>query len=197
MPTCNQIRDRLDDWVAGRLPGDLTVELEQHLARCQECRLDADATGTVRAALDGLPSSVPPGRELWVGIEHRIADRSRRRQLRTLATAAAVVLAAGLGLVATIRRATAPDASPAPTADALSQYRQAALELDAALDRRSLPPDVRQALDRDLLVLDAAIAETGARLRAGAANPELRALAESAWRSRLALLRRMAAYASS
>lgn len=195
--TCDDFRDRLDDWVAGRLAATEASATEAHAAGCPECALDAEAARVVRRAVAGLPAERRPDRELWGGIEARIAAPVPRR--RVWAAAAVVALAASVGLWVAVGRAPVPQ-PPAPamalTGD-LDLYRAASVELRSALDPAGLSAPLRASLERDLPLLDEAITEVEARMATDPTDPDLRALAESAWRRKLELLRRIADLAAS
>jgi anti-sigma factor RsiW len=192
MLDCERVMDLLDDWIAGSLDAETAHAVEAHVATCSSCRLDAEAARTVAAALPGLPRAVAPARELWDDIAGRIAAPPRRRVSGAL-IAAAVALAGAVGLWA-LRGAGPPPAAEAvavtPTAAEV-----AALELEAArLGDASLPPLVRAALGRDLRIIDDAIRDARAQLLATPADPVAQALAESAVRKKLWLLRRVGDY---
>jgi hypothetical protein len=71
----------------------------------------------------------------------------------------------------------------------------AALELEAArLGDASLPLAVREALGRDLRIIDDAIRDARAQLLATPSDPVAQALVESGVRKKLRLLRRIGDY---
>jgi hypothetical protein len=195
--TCETLRDRLDDWVAGRCPPAEQARIEAHLERCQECRLDAEAATFVRSAVAGLPAWVSPIRELWPDIELRIAARPGRG-LRRVAVAAVLTLVGGLGLWAAWPSGGDP-AGPARAArEPVTIYDDAAADLAADLTRDpGLAPAVRASLDRDLRILDTALAEARQLLQAAPDDPLARAAVESVSRRKLAFLRRLSVYSTS
>ena len=110
--TAHLSEDRLNEYVDGSLDASAVPAVETHLATCERCRADAAALAGLVAAARGLPRSIVPDRDLWAGIESRIAAASRREpgagHLRwrrvALALAASVVLALGVRWWASARR---------------------------------------------------------------------------------------------
>lgn len=189
---CEQATDLLDDWIAGRLDPGTAQVVEAHLEACPSCRLDADAARALASVLPSLPRSVPPSRELWADIERRITQPAPRRVPGAL-IAATVALAGAIGFWAL--RGAGPTPAAEPMADAAVSAEAAAGELEAArLGDANLPPPVREALGRDLRIIDDAIREARAQLVATPSDPVAQALAESAVRKKLRLLRRMGDY---
>ncbi|NOS99992.1 MAG: zf-HC2 domain-containing protein [Phycisphaerales bacterium] len=131
MSACNEILNRLGEFIDGELPPTVRAEFQDHLNHCADCRNEfhhlVGLTGSL-AAIDQPP--VPDG--LWNTIEHRLDGlrqepgivRSSRRWTPTarLATAAAIILAAGLTLVGVLsidRSAQAADINFAVLLDGL------------------------------------------------------------------------------
>lgn len=190
---CDRVTDQLDDWLAGRLDAEAARAVDHHLAECASCRLDAEASRTVAAALPGLPREVAPARELWAGIEPRLTPNPAPRWRRHLGMAAAAVLVATAGLWSL--RNAGPAASPPEQLLVSSSAEAAASELEVErLKDPGLPPDVRAALGRDLGIINNAIRDAREQLRLTPADPVAQALAESAVRKKLGLLRRAGDY---
>jgi anti-sigma factor RsiW len=130
--TCEQAKDRLDDYVDGTLREAELHEVELHLASCPACAAEERALRALLARVATLPADVSPERDLWPGIASRIAE-ARPRPLGTpvfgqrpvgrtfprawwtpaagLAAAAAVVVALG----ATLARVWPPAAGDGST----------------------------------------------------------------------------------
>jgi hypothetical protein len=68
---------RLHDYVDGLLTPEEVRALEEHLESCAECREVAVKLSEVVAALGALPVEATPERDLWGGIESRIAAMPR------------------------------------------------------------------------------------------------------------------------
>ncbi|MGH7669322.1 MAG: zf-HC2 domain-containing protein, partial [Gemmatimonadaceae bacterium] len=119
--TCERFANRLMDLLEGDLDGATRAALEAHALKCADCgALLADLRAVSHEASQ-LPTLIP-SRDLWRGIAERIeapvAALAERRPIWTsarvgsLAAAAVLVLAAGLGYRALRHTPTAP-ATPA------------------------------------------------------------------------------------
>lgn len=93
--------DRIQDYIDGELPEDEMREVADRLNRDPEWRAEEERLRELLRRVHALPKAVEPGRELWHGIERRIADTpaenvvtfSRRTVYMAVAAAAVVVLA--------------------------------------------------------------------------------------------------------
>lgn len=184
--TCDQVREAIDLYLAQRLAPAERDALERHVAGCEACAADLEASAAVIARVTELPRGLRPDRELWGGIAERIRP-ARSRWLPWLA-AAGVLLAAALGLLLQAERQRLPPA--AEIAGPGASYEAALRELEPALAEVALrAPAVASAVTRQLRTLNDAIEETGAALSRDPGNPYLKALALSAQRKKLELLR--------
>ena len=191
--TCARSRADLQELIDGTLGAIRTAELRQHLDECAECRaLYADLQRIHEVA--GTMGSVTPPDHIWLQIagrlrqEGRVHDRpapepSRHVQYAWLAIAAALVLAVGASLFLLLPRGGAPAPaqvaeSNAPGTDSVQSgvedLRQAEKLLQSGVaklkeglgsDQQALPPAVADTLDRNLQILDQAIADNTALLR--------------------------------
>lgn len=66
--------DRLSEYLDGGLSADERAEVGRHLATCGECAGLLDELRAVAANAATLPT-VPPARDLWPGIQERLAPR--------------------------------------------------------------------------------------------------------------------------
>jgi len=98
---CEEVRDRLAAFAAGRLPPDERAEVRRHLESCAACRGAAEAEADLTSALDRLPREAAPG--------------TLRRRLEELVTAAAEA-SPGARIPAPLATNEAPRASGAPGA---------------------------------------------------------------------------------
>ena len=198
---CEWVRDRLDDYAAGRLQAGDADRVRSHLKGCAECRLDLEAARALAPLVPTLPRSVLPQRSLWEGIERRMVRSAPRLQLRRLLPlAAALALVAGSSLVAVwrLRKAdSVPGPVPQGVALQVARYQAAASDLAGAAlaDPPRLVPAAAHAVRRDLQVLDGAIRESDQALRKDPENPALQELLLSAHRKKLAVLRQAVALA--
>jgi len=203
--SCQEMIDRLDDYVDGTLAEREAAEVARHLAACGPCREEERRLRAILAEAAALPREMEPRRDLWPGIAARIAGRaSGVRPARwwrpvALAAAAAVVVA----LVAQLpRRGTGPEVVPVPAAahspaDPLkgmeADYERAVATLLAALEQRrgSLSPETMASVERNLAIIDEAMAEVREALRQDPRSPELRHMLVSTHRKKLDVLRQV------
>jgi anti-sigma-K factor RskA len=194
---------KLNEYVDGTLTVLERQAVDEHLAHCAACR---DAVAELRrlvARARQLPPSIAPPRDLWPVIERRIVPRATRNVQRfwwrgALAAAAVFVLALGL------YRLLPPFAAPyrpvgkgwvAVQADFDRATTELALIL--AAERERLRPETAALLERNLAVIDAAIAESRTALARDPANSDLRRLFAAASREKVDLLRWAARVAAS
>lgn len=188
---------KLNEYVDGTLAARERATVEAHLADCAGCQAAIVELRALLTAAAALPKSIPPQRNLWTAIETRIVQRAtgnvQRRWWRG-AVAAAAVLAIALG----IYRLLPPFAAPyrpaeegAGWAAVQADFDRASdeLELTLATERERLRPETVALLERNLAVIDAAIAESRAALARDPANGELRRFFAAASRQKVELLR--------
>ncbi|HVO13124.1 MAG TPA: zf-HC2 domain-containing protein [Vicinamibacteria bacterium] len=217
--TCQELDARLDDWVDGLLPPREAAEVEAHLAGCAACREAERRLRRVVAHAGALPRAVTPPRDLWPGIQQRIAAPARWGWLSRW-TSPLVLAAAAVGVLAVaavvwqgrqpagVQTAEIPAASPAPqpvSAEggsldpeleaAVRDYQAAANALFAALQQRqqsrAIAPSDLARVQANLLVIDKAIAEVRAALVRDPANPELNRMLVATHRKKVDVLRRV------
>lgn len=191
---CPEREALLNEYVDGTIAAAERASVEAHLATCAGCRTGvAELRGLVASAA-ALPQRIEPSRDLWGVIEARIGRRATRDLQRAwwrpaLAAAAVLVLAVGLYR----RRSPSPGRSdPAGEWAAVqADYDAAARQLNGifAAGRGRLSPATVALVERNLALLDAAIADSRAALERDPANPELRHLLAAANRQKVELLR--------
>jgi len=215
--TCQELDERLDDWVDGELAAAAAAEVEAHLASCPLCQERERRLRQVLAHAASLPRSLTPPRDLWPGIARRV-ERERSWSWASggwspwaLAAAATVVV----GLTAVLWSGRAPSAVktveiPAATPEARlaalpavvsdpvlaaaeREYEDAANALLEALrDRRSdLQPEALAAVRKNLEVIDRALAEVRQALVKNPSNPELNRMLVATHRKKVDVLRRV------
>jgi len=162
------------------------------------------------AALDELPRSVEPERDLWPSIAARLEARDGRAGRRWLwPAAAAVLLVVGSSFItATLLRRDEPLVARQPPADRQVGYaatafgpgqmldpayaaarQELASTLSARIDR--LPPDARRKLEWNFAELRRAKAEINAALELSPGDPLLEELLLSTYQEELAVLARV------
>ncbi len=216
--TCEIFADRLMDLLEGDLDGATCAAMEAHARACPGCGALLANLRRIPAEAAGLPAFAP-SRDLWAGIAARIdapvVRLDARRpvwkspRVRGVAMAAAVVLTAALGYRLAGRRSAVPaPAAPVAARPALPSDTPAAVEqsydreiagLRAVLDtRRShLDSATVAVIERNLVVIDSAIAQCKQAL---AKDPASRYLMQSLSQSldtKVQLLRIAAALPSS
>lgn len=188
-------RELIDGYLAGTLPPAEREALERHAASCADCAADLASARALHPAVQALPRSIEPPHDLWPAIEHRLpGSRStrapRRWRLAWLAAAAAITLVAGSSALTLWLVRDRPSASAAATPAIEAGYVNASAELLRALDaeRAHLSPATVATLERNLAVIDAAIAESRAALATDPGNHDLAALLWASYRQKVALL---------
>lgn len=207
---------RLSEYVDGDLAADERVALERHLAECAECRETvADLRRLV--GLAGTLADREPARDLWPGIQRRIAETEqvagvlpfRRRWAFTvpqLAAAAVLMMVVGAGsatLALRGRGTPAPAGTPVAVGSTTVQpaafagtasYDAAIADLERVLAERGSQLDSAtvRVLRQSLSTIDRAIAQARAALAADPGDPYLNAHLAETMRRKLNLMRRAA-----
>lgn len=188
---------KLNEYVDGMLAAHDRASVEAHLADCAACRATVAELRSLAAAAASLPRSIEPGRDLWGGIEARIGQRATRNVQRVwwrAAFAAAAVLVIALGVYRLLPPSTAhdrPAGEGARWAAVQADFDRASDELSGILaaERERLRPETVVLLERNLAIIDAAIAESRAALARDPASVDLRGLLAAAARQKVELLR--------
>lgn len=200
------VLDRLDDYVDGALDEAAYQEVELHLAGCADCATEHRFLRELLARAAELPAAIAPPRDLWPGIAPRLTSRAIPRSywMTGLAAAAAVAIA----LTVSVRpKPDAPLAAPAggvpieasteglppELAAAEAEYERATAQLLQALVARrgALPKETVDALDENLRVIDQALVDVRAAVRADPTNPRLNHLLASTHQRKVETLRRV------
>jgi len=214
--TCQELDERLDEWVDGELAAEGAAEVEAHLASCALCQERERRLRQVLAHAASLPRVVTPPRDLWPGIARRL-ERERSWSWAeswspwALAAAATVVV----GLVAVLWTGRAPSAVrtveiPAATPEARlaaapgavsdpvlaaaeRDYEAAANALLDALQKREsrLEPETLAAVRTNLEVIDRALGEVRQALVRNPSSPELSRMLVATHRKKVDVLRRV------
>lgn len=191
---CRQYTGAIQELADGTLGPVRRAELQTHLDQCDDCRALAEDLRKIRAAAAAL-GPVRPAEHVWLKIaaqlrqDGRVAPASThaRRGAGLLAIAAALVLAVGAAIYFVSR--IAPNPAPAATtaaapggnapspvtvqsiADDLMtaerHYQSAIVKLEEAAksDNGVIDPEMAAVLERNLQVIDQAIAESRTALQ--------------------------------
>jgi len=215
--TCQELDERLDDYVDGALGASAASEVEAHLRACALCQDRERRLRQVLAHAASLPRSVAPPRDLWLGIarqlEHERAWSWRSVGFRPVVLAAAATVLIGLVAVlwtgrapAKVRTVEIPAASPRASlvsgttgisdpvlAEAERQYEAAAQALLEALQQRRalLQPETLAVVEANIDVIDRALAEVRLALVQDPKNPELTRMLVATHRKKVDVLSRV------
>jgi predicted anti-sigma-YlaC factor YlaD len=199
--TCAELRQRFPAYAGGRLSDIEAAALESHLAACATCEAWLDTAEGPLPDTRSLPRSVNPASDLWPGIQARLPLRSRGRIVIArwvLAAAAVLLVAVSSGLTAVLLRQSSsrPAVQSSGNLQSLeAQYAAASDDLTQALEkaRSRLAPATIATIERNLGIVDAALAESRGALAKDPGNAALAELVTAAWRQKVDLLRRATA----
>jgi predicted anti-sigma-YlaC factor YlaD len=207
--TCEEVRERLDDWVEGKLGERESEAVAAHVAGCAACREEARSLEALLSAAAGLPRDIRPPRDLWDGIDARLDEaavtpvRAAHAGLPAWALVAAalalvVVTAAVTSMLvrndaAMALRPTGESAPPAQTGlDEEARFLAASQELLIGLEAQDLSPETMEIVRRNLEVIDAAIADLRAALERDPGNGELTRMLLATYQRKIELLEQAA-----
>ena len=213
---CEEIRDRLDEYVDGGLEEAEFQELELHLDGCPECRQEERLLRALVAEAAALPDEIQPAADLWPDIAARLRGPEGMRLVpRTglgrwfgpmaVAAAAAVVIALSTSLWTRghlpVASPSAPQGTVQPVAlgasstllDSEREYARATADLMAAIDaqKETLAPETRAVLDANLKTIDEALAQVRAALAKDPGNSQLAHLLTSTHQKKVDALKRV------
>jgi predicted anti-sigma-YlaC factor YlaD len=212
---CDEVQARFDDLVDGKLSGNDTAAIEDHLHDCEPCSSLVAALRELRRRTAELTPTIEPPRDLWPGIAARIEDRKvvegrlfglRLKSIGVSAAVAAVLIGAVvIGYLAgrqdgdmTVLRSL-PTVSIQETGfrsgsltELTAEYDRARTELLAALDvrRGSLSSETQAVVDHNLRVIDRAIEEITVALANDPGNLRLSSRLAAAYQLEIDLLQR-------
>lgn len=170
---------------------------------------DIDRDDKLIAAASGLATGISPDRDLWPGIEQAITTPKRSRWTPMLAQAAAVVLLVGASSGITyltmkeepvVMQRFSPELQFERTAFGAEQtlgsvYRSAQGNYQADLNKEleKLSPEVRADIEKNLALIEDAIAEINLALEQNPDSVLLQELLVRSYREQHTLLRRVGA----
>lgn len=219
--------ETINDYADGVLEPDVARDdAARHLDACSDCRGRLEELREFLRDANGATSEVAPPEDVWPALRAELERRkvidlpgvfgrgigvgARRRTWWILSAAAVVLVALSSSVTALLMRTdTAPvvASSNMPAAESpmleVAQvekgYLDSVVELTAALEaaRPSLSATTIAVIERNLGVIDAAIAESKAALFRDPGNRVLLEVLSGTYRQKLDLLRRAAQLASS
>jgi anti-sigma factor RsiW len=207
--TCTEFRERVDRYARNQLDPRESAAFETHLSDCAACSAWLEVQEPAWTEVSQLPRSIEPAADIWPQVREEIGRRKVRPLPRVtvpvwlLATAAVLLVAASVGTTGYLlsRRATEPPSRQAAehrrAAELESQYASATAELGAELDKAKsrLSPETLATIERNLRVIDSALAESRRALAGDPGNPVLEQLVVAVWRQKMDFLRRVTALA--
>lgn len=218
MSPCKNYREAIQELADGTIGPIRRSELQTHLDQCDDCRALSADLAKIRTAATSLGPVAPPahvwlqvaGRLRQDG---RITDLplSRRRNVAVLAIAASLLLAvgvslfvlrglgpAGAGPAGTSPSESAGNAAPTDAVQSIADdlttaerhYQSAITKLEEATksDDGSIDPQTAAILERNLQVIDQAIAESRTALRSEPQSAPARDSLFEALRRKVSLL---------
>lgn len=214
---CSQYSEAIQELADGTLGPVRRAELQTHLDTCEGCRALAADLQKIKSAAAGLDPMMPPPR-VWQSIanglraEGRVAAApvSRARSVAVLAIAASLLLAVGgsLYMLRTYQSsatsgssAIASNQGNAPAADPVQSitddlaaadrhYESAISKLQEAVenDDGTIDPQTAEILQKNLQVIDHAIAESRSALQSEPQSAPARESLFDALRKKVSLL---------
>ena len=213
---CEEIGNRLDEYVDGGLTEAEFQEVELHLDGCPECRGEERRLRALIAEAAALPEEMRPATDLWPDIAARLRGPEGMRLVprtglarwvgpMSVAAAAAVVIALSAALWT---RENVPGAATPVTPSSLQpvalgtssvlldserEYARATADLMAAIDaqKETLAPETRAVLDANLKTIDDALAQVRAALVKDPGNSQLAHLLTSTHQKKVDTLKRV------
>jgi anti-sigma-K factor RskA len=198
--THDDVISRLDEYVDGQLESAEASALESHLAGCPACRAELEGLRALLVRAKALPRSITPPAMIWQAVERRTAgsrpaavipiSRSRTRVFWLAAAAIALTVVSSALTSVWIRHGETRSGFTVSQAE----YSRATAELAGRLEHNQagLSPRTLAVLQRNLAIIDGAIAEAEAALRTDPGDPSLEEMLLARYRQRLELLQRAA-----
>ncbi len=218
MKSCQDLEHLLDGFVDGQTTPDERRQVEQHLAGCAECREIVKETRALLAATTTLARQIPPGRDLWPGVRAGVGGRriarsttayawngARTRWIGLAASLLVVVLAGSTALWLHEGDRTPAGGEASGTAlpagyeesttidDQVREYVEAAELLQASIRQRrtQLSPETLLVLEKNLSIIDQAIAEVRGVLESDPADRGNALMLQAMHQQKVELLRRV------
>ena len=210
MKSCQDLEHLLDDFVDGETTPDERRQIEQHLAECSDCRGVVEETRALLAASATLPREIPPARDVWPDVRARIGRRARTRWLALAASLLVVALAGSTALWLGESDRTPAVGNPGGSAVPagydpqasfdleVREYVEAAELLQASIRERSsrLSPETLAVLEKNLTIIDQAIAEVRGVLASDPADRGNALMLQAMHQQKVELLRRVSRLSS-
>jgi hypothetical protein len=206
--TCDEVRERLDVYLEGGLSHEERAAVAAHLEACAACRAEAAAWRELFERAAALPRSIEPPRDLWPSIDAALDEphvmtetrvfplTARLRPLWLVAAALALIVVTAAITTFVLRQADSAMArklkglEPTDTQVVEPGAGPSTEELLRSLEAQHLPPETMAIVQRNLAVIDVAIAELEAALEQDPGNVELARMLVSTHRKKAELVER-------
>lgn len=208
---------QLNDCVDGTLAPAEQERARTHLASCDTCREEVERLRVLRADLADLPRSIQPPAHLLMGVraglartQARVAGPTWYMRPRLLAAAAVVLIAISSATTAILIGQASDDNTAAPTPASLAgspsslvavhalerSYEDEVAEVQRTLrgQQSALSPETLRVLQANLDIIDRALTEARAALRADPGNDALTDLVRSGYERKLDVLRSVSSH---
>ncbi len=208
---CGEFASQTEAW----MEGERTAQARQHAIACAHCRQLVEDLDAIRLFAPQLAESAAPPEQLWGAIHAQLereglirepgwAERAAgwiRVSSRPLAVATASALALALALLVVMPRADRPQPTVATGPVWLSSDQPELASVDRQLNHvelhaiRSLQtpdPQVREALQQNLMIIDRQIARCEKTLEQAPSDENTRDYLYDAYRQKAELLNMMA-----
>ncbi len=199
---CTELRQRLDAYIRSELSPEEAARFEAHLTGCASCSTFLEQAEPALREAATLTRGIEPDGDLWPGIQSRLARRAgkaRRPAPWMLAAAAMALVVTSSAVTALLLRR--PE-TPSPEVAVASSFRPIEAQYDTATAdlalvlekaRGRLSPSTIATIERNLAVIDSALAESRRALAKDPGNATLEQLVVAAWRHKMDFLRRATA----
>ena len=157
-----------EEQLSAYVDGERDASTEAHVRDCVDCRRTIDALRSIVSEAGNLGELTPP-RDLFPEIREAVTPASKATPWRSIAAVAAIVVVGLIGFAQW--RTTETESSGATIEDLVARFEEAerayleATEMLVARleeQRDSISPETLAVLDRNLEIVDAAIAEVRA-----------------------------------
>jgi len=218
--TCQQINNQLDEYIAGELVSEHNAHIEHHLAECAACRSELGMLQALLVRARQLPQELPPQRDLWKGIAAEINAKKiqplygpKRNGTRTpwhrhwgiWGVAACVAIIVTIWALGQRDGALQPLQMAPPMAGGNGpqvsvaigenhQYEQVRERLHQTLNlsKEELSPETITVLEKNMAVIDEAVAQINKALSEDPENPDLKLMLVATQRQAADLLESIA-----
>ncbi len=208
---CNDVLDRIDDFLDGCLDSATAKAIKDHLGGCATCGDEIELVGELRARVDRMPRSAQPPHDLWPAIANEIESakivRASFGRRALLAAAAALLIMASVATAYLVGRHQAMPVAqlPAPieideSTILLASFAELGVDdylvtrdglLDALEARRhELSPDTQKILTENMQVIEEAMARIAGALSENPEDEFLMKQLAGAYRQQIGLLQR-------